>query len=70
MDKAALGCQVTSGLDMVSPQLPRPRVLLALRGLCQAAPLGCTEVVPDARTLFPCLPRAWTCPSETCLSRG
>lgn len=30
MDEAALGCQVTSGLDMVSPQLPRVRVLLAL----------------------------------------
>lgn len=31
MDEAALGCQVTSGLDTVFPQLPRPQVLLALR---------------------------------------
>lgn len=59
MDEAALGCQASRGLDTVSPQLPRP-----LQRLCQAAPLGCTEMVPDARPLFPCIPRAWTRPQK------
>lgn len=52
MDEAARRWQASSGLDMVSPQLPM------------------TELVPDARTLFPCIPRAWIYPSETCVSRG
>lgn len=31
VDEAALACQASSGLDTVSPQLPRPRVRLALQ---------------------------------------
>lgn len=67
MDEAGLGCQASSGLGMVSPQLPGPQVLLEgwARLLLWAAQSW--FLMPGH---FPCIPGAWTCPSETCLRRG
>lgn len=48
----------------------RPQVLLALWRALPGHSSGLLRGVPGARTLLPCIPRACTCPSETCLSTG